>query len=70
MQIYLSQTPETICLTAKAYVTSTYDESVFQSDVTRAFLDVAAREGIPLASMEHSSVERGVTQHTRCGAGG
>jgi hypothetical protein len=48
MQIYLSQGPDTICLTAKAYVTSTYDEPLFKSDVTRAFLDIAADTGIPL----------------------
>lgn len=50
MQIYLTQTPEAICLTAKAYVASTYQESLFCSDVTRAFLEFAAREQIPLAS--------------------
>jgi hypothetical protein len=50
MQIYLSQGPDTICLTAKAYVTSTYDDPLFKSDVTRAFLDIAADTGIPLAA--------------------
>lgn len=50
MQIYLSQGTDTICLTAKAYVTSTYDEPLFKSDVTRAFLDIAADTGIPLAA--------------------
>jgi small-conductance mechanosensitive channel len=50
MQIYLSQTPTSICLTAKVYVTSTYDEPLFTSDVTRAFLDTMAEECIPLAS--------------------
>lgn len=50
MQIFLSQTADAICLTAKAYVTSTYDEPLFKSDVTRAFLDVAAEEDIPLGS--------------------
>ena len=49
MQIYLSQKPSSICLTAKAYVISTYDELLFKSDVTRAFLDFAADKGIPLA---------------------
>lgn len=52
MQIYLSQTPDAICLTAKAYVTSTYDEPLFKSDVTRAFLDLASSKGIPLASSQ------------------
>jgi len=50
MQIYLSQEPNSIRLTAKAYVTSTYDEPLFKSDVSRAFLDFAADQGIPLAS--------------------
>ncbi len=50
MQIFLSQTPDALCLTAKAYVTSTYNEPLFSSDVTRAFLDVAADTQIPLAS--------------------
>ena len=50
MQIFLSQTPDAICLTAKAYVTATYDEPLFKSDVTRAFLDVAAEDDIPLGS--------------------
>lgn len=49
MQIYLTQDPTAVRLTAKAYVTSTYHESLFTSDVTRAFLDFAAREEIPLA---------------------
>ena len=49
MQIYLSQTPEAICLTAKAYVASTYNEPLFVSDVTRAFLDFVSQEQIPLA---------------------
>ncbi len=49
MQIYLSQTPEAICLTAKAYVASTYNEPLFASDVTRAFLDFVSQEQIPLA---------------------
>ncbi|NEP15997.1 MAG: mechanosensitive ion channel [Leptolyngbya sp. SIO4C1] len=44
MQIYLKQTPEAIQLTAKAYVASTYNEPLFTSDVTRAFLDFATEE--------------------------
>lgn len=49
MQIYLTQTPEAIQLTAKAYVASTYNEPLFTSDVTRAFLDFVSKENIPLA---------------------
>ncbi|MDJ0729675.1 MAG: mechanosensitive ion channel [Crocosphaera sp.] len=49
MQIYLSQTSEAIQLTAKAYVASTYNEPLFVSDVTRAFLDFVSQEKIPLA---------------------
>ncbi len=50
MQIYFAQNPDAIQLTAKAYVASTYREPLFTSDVTRAFLDVAAKQGIALAS--------------------
>lgn len=50
MQIYLEQLPEAIQLTAKAYVALTYDEPLFTSDVTRAFLDFAADHGIALAA--------------------
>ena len=49
MQIYLTQTPDVIKITAKAYVASTYNESLFRSDVTRAFLDVVSQAKIPLA---------------------
>lgn len=49
MQIYLSQTPDAIQLTAKAYVASTYNEPLFASDVTRAFLDFVSKEKIALA---------------------
>lgn len=48
IQIYLSQDAETIQLTARAYVASTYNESLFSSDVTRAFLDFAHAKQIPL----------------------
>jgi len=50
LQIYLSQTPWSIQLTAKAYVAATYNEALFSSDVNRAFLDFTAAQGIPLAS--------------------
>lgn len=50
MQIYLEQLPDTIQLTAKAYVALTYDEPLFTSDVTRAVLDFAADQGIALAA--------------------
>ncbi len=49
MQIFYSQMPVAICLTAKAYVTSPYDAPLFESDVTRAFLNRAAEQSIPLA---------------------
>ncbi|MEL6815737.1 MAG: mechanosensitive ion channel domain-containing protein [Cyanobacteria bacterium J06598_3] len=48
IQIYLSQTAETIQLTARAYVASTYNEPLFSSDVTRAFLNFAHEKKIPL----------------------
>lgn len=47
MRIYISQAPTTVTLTAKAYVTSTYMEPLFASDISRAFLDAAAEKGIP-----------------------
>jgi hypothetical protein len=50
MQIYFAQNPESIQLTAKAYVASTYNDPLFTSDVTRAFLDFAANNDIPLSS--------------------
>lgn len=50
MQILINQLPDAIQLTAKAYVASTYDEPLFISDVSRAFLDFAARQGIALAA--------------------
>lgn len=49
-QIYLSQTPTFIQVTAKAYVASTYDDPLFTSDVTRTFLDFASAHNIPLAA--------------------
>jgi hypothetical protein len=52
MQIYLTQEVDAICLSAKSYVASTYKEGVFRSDVTRAFLEVADSQNIPLASSQ------------------
>ena len=49
IQIYLTQTPDAIQLTAKAYVASTYNEPLFTSDVTRAFLDFVSQQDIALA---------------------
>ncbi|MDJ0718539.1 MAG: mechanosensitive ion channel [Prochloraceae cyanobacterium] len=49
MQIYVAQTPEAIQLTAKAYVASTYNEPLFTSDVTEAFLNFVSQKEIPLA---------------------
>ena len=57
MQIFLAQEPNAIHLTAKAYVSSTYNTPLFMSDVTRAFLDYAANTGTPLAS-QHWRQER------------
>lgn len=48
-QIYFEQTPQAIVLTAKAYVASTYNEPLFKSDVTRAFLEAADELKLPLA---------------------
>lgn len=50
MQIYLRQTETAIQLTAKAYVALTYNEPLFVSDITRAFLAFAESHDIPLAS--------------------
>lgn len=64
MQIFISQESNSIILTAKAYVASTYNEPLFKSDVTRAFLDFASNEDIPLASpslrkyMTHKSCKK------------
>jgi small-conductance mechanosensitive channel len=49
LQIFLEQRENAIVLTAKAYVASTYNEPLFKSDVTRAFLDFVDKEHIPLA---------------------
>jgi small-conductance mechanosensitive channel len=50
VQIYVEQTDNAVRLTAKAYVANTYEEPLFKSDVTRAFLTWAADNDIPLAS--------------------
>ena len=50
MQIFYAQEPGHICLTAKAYVASTYHDPIFSSEVTRAFLEFAAQEGVELAA--------------------
>jgi small-conductance mechanosensitive channel len=52
MQIYVEQRKDEIVLTAKAYVASTYNEALLKSDVYQAFLNLADRESIPLASTE------------------
>ena len=52
LQIYLSQTREAIVLTAKAYVASTYNEFLFKSDVTQAFLNYAIEHQLPLATRQ------------------
>ena len=49
IQIYYEQEPNAILITAKAYVSSTYREVEFKSDVTRAFLEVCSDKCIPLA---------------------
>ncbi|WP_019503174.1 mechanosensitive ion channel domain-containing protein [Pleurocapsa sp. PCC 7319] len=49
MQIYLTQTSNAIQITAKAYVASTYNEPLFTSDVTRAFLNSISQQEIALA---------------------
>ncbi len=50
MQIYYSQKENAICLTAKAYVASTYNEPLFKSDVTRMVLKFASDHHVPLAA--------------------
>lgn len=48
IQVLVSQQTHAIVLTAKAFVASTYNQTVFESDVARAFLDRCAEEEIPL----------------------
>ncbi|SET52555.1 Small-conductance mechanosensitive channel [Nitrosomonas marina] len=50
IQIYLSQERDCIKLTAKSYVASTYNEPLYKSDVTHAFLQFARAKHIPLAT--------------------
>ena len=50
VNIFVEQRNDEIVLIAKAYVASTYNEFLFRSDVTQAFLDFADEERIPLAS--------------------
>lgn len=50
MQIFLEQTDSAIQLTAKAYVARTYDEPLFKSDITRAFLQYADKVKLPLGN--------------------
>ena len=57
MQIYISQKPFAIQLTAKAYVASTYNELSFQSDITKAFLEVAKTEKISLSFFPNQQLE-------------
>jgi hypothetical protein len=64
MQIYLSQTPDAIQLTAKAYVALTYNEPLFVSDVTRAFLSFAERTRLPLASNSWKAMVEGAHPET------
>ena len=49
MQIYSTQQENAIVLTVKAYVASTYNEPLFKSDVTRAFLDYSDQHQLPIA---------------------
>ena len=53
MQIFFTQNNNSIQLTAKAYVASTYNEALFKSEVTKAFLNFTAVNKIPLASMRN-----------------
>ena len=52
LQVYISQHENAIVLTVKAYVASTYNEPLFKSDITRAFLEAAERNSLPLACPE------------------
>jgi len=49
IEILVEQTGPAVVLRGKAYVGSTYHEFSMRSDVSKAFLDYAADEGIPLA---------------------
>ncbi|MCV6636342.1 mechanosensitive ion channel domain-containing protein [Candidatus Albibeggiatoa sp. nov. NOAA] len=50
MQIYVNQEENSIHLVARAYVASTYNEPLFVSDVSKAFLKFAHEHGLPLAA--------------------
>jgi hypothetical protein len=52
MQIFFTQNNNSIQLTAKA-VASTYNEALFKSEVTKAFLNFTAEHKIPLASLRN-----------------
>jgi small-conductance mechanosensitive channel len=56
IQIYLSQEKGCIKLSAKAYSASTYNEPLFKSDITHAFLQFARRENIPLAEPQQTEL--------------
>lgn len=50
MQIYVNQELNSIHLVARAYVASTYNEPLFVSDVSKAFLKFAYEHNLPLAA--------------------
>jgi hypothetical protein len=50
VQVYLSQSPKAIQLTASAYVGSEHNQSLFVSDITRAFLKFVCQQQIFLAT--------------------
>jgi hypothetical protein len=50
MQIYVNQEMDSIHLVARAYVASTYNEPLFVSDVSKAFLKFAHEHDLPLAA--------------------
>ena len=50
MQIYVNQEDNAIHLVARAYVASTYNEPLFVSDVSKAFLKFAHEHDLPLAA--------------------
>lgn len=49
LQIYVSQQDNAIIMTVKAFVASTYNESLFKSDITRSFLESVDEHQLPLA---------------------
>lgn len=50
LQIFLTQQENAIVLTVKAYVASTYNEPLFKSDITRAFLEFSDGNQLPVAA--------------------